>query len=70
MAGYSRENKRQNEALQNIMAGGVPESRIFVSGVDKEFKKELEEKYGQVNIDLKDGAYEEIVEEAATEEVK
>ena len=27
-------------------------------------KKELEEKYGKVNIDLKDGSYEEIKEEA------
>tara|TARA_R110000772_G_scaffold105145_1_gene206766 strand:- start:188 stop:310 length:123 start_codon:yes stop_codon:yes gene_type:complete len=32
-------------------------------------KKELEEKYGQVNINLEDGSYEEIVEEVATEEV-
>ena len=26
-------------------------------------KKELEEKYGKINIDLKDGSYEEIKEE-------
>ena len=44
MSGYSKENKRQNEALQSIIKGGAPEKRIFVSGVDKEFKKELEEK--------------------------
>jgi hypothetical protein len=31
-------------------------------------KEELEGKYGKINIDLKDGSYEEIVEEA--EEVK
>jgi len=31
-------------------------------------KKELEEKYGQVNINLQDGSYEEIVEEVSTEE--
>ena len=35
-----------------------------------ETKKELEEKYGQVNINLKDGTYEEIVPEVETEEVK
>ena len=31
-------------------------------------KKELEEKYGQVNINLSDGTYEEIKEEEQTEE--
>ena len=31
-------------------------------------KKELEEKYGQVNINLSDGTYEEIKEEEKTEE--
>ena len=31
-------------------------------------KKELEEKYGQVNINLTDGSYEEIKEEEKTEE--
>ena len=31
-------------------------------------KKELEEKYGQVNINLQDGSYEEIKEEEKTEE--
>ena len=35
-----------------------------------ETKKELEDKYGQVNINLKDGTYEEIVPEVETEEVK
>ena len=35
-----------------------------------ETKKELEEKYGQVNINLKDGTYEEIVEEVSTAEAK
>jgi ribosomal protein L37AE/L43A len=30
MAGYSKENKRQNEALQNIMGGADPEKRIMV----------------------------------------
>ena len=31
-------------------------------------KKELEEKYGQVNINLQDGSYEEVKEEEKTEE--
>ena len=31
-------------------------------------KKELEEKYGQVNINLTDGSYEEVKEEDKTEE--
>ena len=44
MSGYSKENKRQNEALQSIIKGGEPEKRIFVSWVDNEFKKKLEEK--------------------------
>ena len=39
MAGYSRENQRQNEALQKIMEGDKPEKRIVVGRVDKEFKK-------------------------------
>jgi|TARA_B100000959_G_scaffold221803_1_gene234642 ribosomal protein L37AE/L43A len=30
MAGYSRENQRQNEALQKIMDGGAPEKRVMV----------------------------------------
>tara|TARA_R100001224_G_scaffold36106_1_gene20421 strand:- start:784 stop:1032 length:249 start_codon:yes stop_codon:yes gene_type:complete len=31
-------------------------------------KKELEEKYGKINIDLKDGSYEEIKEEDSGED--
>ena len=31
-------------------------------------KKELEEKYGQVNINLTDGSYEEVKEEEKAEE--
>ena len=31
-------------------------------------KKELEEKYGQVNINLQDGSYEEVKEEEKSEE--
>ena len=41
MAGYSRENKRQNEALQSILRGELPEKRIFIANEDLEFKKQL-----------------------------
>ena len=41
MSGYSRENKRQNEALQTILRGGTPEKRIFVAQEDLDFKKKL-----------------------------
>ena len=41
--GYSRENKRQNKALQSILDGGSPEKRIFVAQRDLEFKKKLKE---------------------------
>ena len=33
---YSRENKRQNEALQTILHGETPEKRIFVHMEDLE----------------------------------
>ena len=39
--GYSRENKRQNAALQSILHGETPEIRIFVAKEDLEFKKKL-----------------------------
>jgi len=38
--GYSRENKRQNDALQSILDGGTPEKRIFVAMEDVNEKKE------------------------------
>ncbi len=41
MSGYSRENKRQNQALQSILDGGTPEKRIFVTKEDLEFKNKL-----------------------------
>ena len=41
MADYSRENKRQNEALQSILRGELPEKRIFIANEDLEFKKQL-----------------------------
>jgi len=41
MSGYSKENQRQNEALQSILRGGSPEKRIFVPKEDLEFKEEV-----------------------------
>lgn len=41
MSGYSRENKRQNEALESILRGELPEKRIFIANEDLEFKKQL-----------------------------
>ena len=41
MAGYSKENKRQNNALKSILDGKTPEKRIFVAQEDLEFKKKL-----------------------------
>ena len=48
MAGYSRESKRQNDALQSILRGENPEKRIFVAQNDGESKKRVkEEREGQ-----------------------
>jgi len=67
-------NKITEEELKTIKG---QQQQIQLSDVLKQVnvalnntKKELEEKYGQVNIDLKDGSFKEIVEEVATEEVK
>ena len=38
--GYSRENKRQNDALQSILDGGTPEKRIMVAMEDVNEKRE------------------------------
>ena len=40
---YSRENKRQNQALQTILRGQTPEKRIFVANEDLEFKKKIKQ---------------------------
>ena len=55
MAGYSRENERQNKALKSILRGETPEKRIFVAQEDLEFKKKIkkEEKEEQKRIDEK-----------------
>ena len=71
--------KEQQQKIQTVVfdLGALEAKKFEISVALKQFnealndtKKELEKKYGQVNIDLKDGVYEEIVEEVATEEVK
>jgi hypothetical protein len=71
--------KEQHQKLQTVVYDLVAlEAKKFeISASLKEFndalnvtKKELEEKYGQVNIKLQDGSYEEIVPEVEAEEVK
>jgi len=69
----------QQGKIQTVIfdLGSLEAKKFEISVALKEFndalnetKKELEEKYGQVNINLKDGTYEEIVPEVETEEVK
>ena len=70
--------KEQQKKIQTVVydLGALEAKKFEISGALKDFnealnktKKELEEKYGQVNINLQDGSYKEIVEEVATEEV-
>jgi len=70
--------KEQQKKIQTVVydLGSLEAKKFEISVALKDFtdalnktKKELEEKYGQVNINLEDGSYEEIVEEVATEEV-
>jgi len=64
----SKQQFELNELLRNI---GILEVQKFaiqskvkeVSDMIDETKKELEEEYGQVNIDLKDGSYTDIEKE-------
>ena len=71
--------KEQQKKIQTVVydLGALEAKKFEISGALKEFnealnetKKELEEKYGQVNINLEDGSYEEIVEEVSTDEAK
>ena len=71
--------KEQQGKIQTVIfdLGSLEAKKFEISGALKEYndalnetKKELEDKYGQVNINLKDGTYEEIVPEVETEEVK
>ena len=59
-----------NEMLRTVGVLEVQKENVLqdVSKLSKEVeatKKELEEEYGQININLQDGTYEDIVEEDA-----
>ncbi len=66
-------NKQQNELSELLRSLGVLDVQkqnlhqkiSDLSKVIEETKKELEEKYGSVNIDLKDGSYTDIEKEDA-----
>ena len=71
--------KEQQKKIQTVVydLGSLEARKFEISVALKDFteelnktKKELEEKYGQVNINLEDGSYEEIVEEVSTDEAK
>ena len=71
--------KEQQQKIQTVVydLGALEAKKFEISVALKDFndalnetKKELEEKYGQVNINLQDGSYEEIVPEVEAEEVK
>ena len=44
MAGYSRESKKQNKALEDILKGKTPDKNIFMPVEDVEFTKQQMEK--------------------------
>ena len=44
MAGYSKESKKQNKALEDILRGSTPEKSIFMPVEDVEFAKKQQEK--------------------------
>ena len=70
---FARNVSEKNESCIGILADDI--SKIIVQyrnlvkeeGIE-EFKKELEEEYGAVNINLEDGTYTEIKQEEATPE--
>ena len=71
--------KAQQGKIQTVVydLGALEAKKFEISAALKDFndelnktKKELEEKYGQVNINLQDGSYEEIVEEVSTADAK
>ena len=64
----SEQQGKLNESLRNIGVMEVQKNNIYstVKDISEEIeatKKELEEKYGQINIDLKDGSFTEIEKE-------
>ena len=64
-----------NELLRTIGVLEAQKGNVLkeVESISKEIdvtKKELEEEYGQININLNDGTYEDIVEEVSTADAK
>ena len=64
-----------NEVLRTIGVLETQKSNVLkeVESISKQVeatKKELEEEYGQININLNDGTYEDIVEEVSTADAK
>ena len=69
--------KEQQTNIQRVLLdlGVLEVKKLEVTEAYKQFndalevtKKELEEKYGSVNINLQDGSYEEVKKEDTTEE--
>lgn len=54
---------RNRIGLLQVEIHSLSHAHLGVQEEQNKTKKELEEKYGKINIDLKDGSYEEIVEE-------
>ena len=65
-----KQQGKLNEMLRTVGVLEVQKSNVSkeIEVLSKEIdstKKELEEEYGQININLQDGSYEDIVEEDA-----
>lgn len=54
---------RNRIGLLQVEIHSLSHAHLGVQEEQNKTKQELEEKYGKINIDLKDGSYEEIVEE-------
>ena len=54
---------RNRIGLLQVEIHSLSHAHLGVQEEQNKTKHELEEKYGKINIDLKDGSYEEIVEE-------
>tara|TARA_R100001463_G_scaffold36310_1_gene78456 strand:- start:161 stop:427 length:267 start_codon:yes stop_codon:yes gene_type:complete len=54
---------RNRIGLLQVEIHQLSHAHLGVQEEQNKTKKELEEKYGKINIDLKDGSYEEIVED-------
>ena len=57
---FNNDDAQRIKEIESITNHDVKAVEYFIK---EEFKKTLEENYGKINIDLKDGSYEEIKEE-------